>query len=429
MRSSRAGGNRDTRWQGWVGGRGTALCLTFGVVFTAYLFSPAWWHEIGGDTKVFYAAGRVAASGGDPYDVSQLNRMEDDLYNRGPSVPFGHAPYGYPPVVTAVLTTASRLPEAGFYLLSLGILMASGVGGLELWLNLLQWPSRALPRLAFLASAPMALDAFVGNPSAILLLASAATAWLVARGRPLIGGLALSVLSLKPQVGLPLALAILLSAPLAAGGRRSAPRTALLATAGFGLGAAALAGIGLALQGPAASAHWTMTLTAFSAALGPGGRSSAFAQSGLAGLPSLLGPALPLTAAVLVTAAVLAPLLVVALRPGRGVLDRPTVAPMALAIAASLAVSPYLHLNDLVLGACPALFIASQRQDLLTRITLVIWTIGAPLRLVAFGLLGPGFSSGPASQAGAGVFLTGSMLLSVAWVVATRPAGAPGEST
>ncbi|HEV1998825.1 MAG TPA: glycosyltransferase 87 family protein [Candidatus Dormibacteraeota bacterium] len=406
---------------GWAPGRGTAVCLGFSVVLAAYLFTPTWWFEIGADAKVFYAAGQVAASGGDPYQVSQINRMEDLDYNRGADVPFGHAPYGYPPLVTALFRAGAALPEVTFYLVSLTILVAAGLAGFEFCLDYLGWQRRALPRAFFLASTPMALDAFVGNPSGILLLASAAGAWLVARGRPLAGGIALSVMSLKPQVGLPIAAAILLGAPFAASPGHAVPRAWMLTIGGFGAGGALLAGLGIVLVGPSAFAHWMASLAAFGAALGPGGEGSAFAQSGLAGLPSLFGGALPLAAAILAPAAVLFVLSARVLRPGSGALGQPTTAPLALAIAVFLALSPYLHLNDLVLGALPVLFIASEPQNALTRITLLVWTVGPLAREGAAALLGTRFGLGGVGQAGFGAVMTGTLVLSVIWVLASRP--------
>ena len=406
---------------GWVAGRGTAICLLISLIFSSYLFTPVWWSEIGADAKVLYAAGAVAASGGDPYQVAQQNAMEDVIYGAGRGQSFGHAPYGYPPLLTVALRASAALPEVAFYLLTLAVLVASGLVGFEFCLDLMRWQRRGLPRALFLASTPMALDAFIGNPSAVLLLASGAGAWLVSRGRPFAGGLALAAMSLKPQVGLPIALATLLGAPFATSGPGPGVARSWLATSGgLAAGSSLLVLLGVLLEGHAATVHWFATLVQFGVALGPGGHASAFTQSGLAGFPSLLGGTLPIPAAVLAVAVVVAPLAGLAVWSARHALEHPTVAPLALAISSFLALSPYLHLNDLVLGALPVLLVASRPQSALTRLTLLLWTIGSAARLVVGTLLASRFGLGATGQAGFGVVLTGSLLLSVVWVMVSR---------
>jgi hypothetical protein len=55
-------------------------------------------------------------------------------------------------------------------------------------------------------------------------------------------------------------------------------------------------------------------------------------------------------------------------------------------MALALVVTPYVHLNDLVLEALPVLVIASQSLTLVSRPALALWGLGAttPLLLSAF---------------------------------------------
>jgi hypothetical protein len=399
------------------------VCLAVAITFTAYLFSPLWWTEIGADARVLYAAGTLSARGGDPYNLASLEAEEDRLYNpAGTTRVFRHAPYGYPPLVTTALRAASGLSELHFYLATVALLLACGLGGFELFLSLLAWRGRALARVFFLASTPMALDVFVGNPSAILMLAAGAGAWWTARGRPFWGGVALALLAVKPQVGLPIAAAVLLAAPAAAAPSGHRLRAGLVAGLGLAAGLLVLAAAAVAFEGSSAFPRWAATLTSFGAALGPAGSGSEFSQSGLAGYPALM-PFLPPAVAVVVAALVVAPPIAWTIWRKRDRMAGPTFAPLALAMAAALGVSPYLHMNDLILGALPLLVVAAARPRLIIGATLVLWAVGAPLRLVlaaALALAGVTFSA--SGRAGFGVILTATLLVSVIAVV-----NAPGQ--
>jgi hypothetical protein len=133
-------------------------------------------------------------------------------------------------------------------------------------------------------------------------------------------------------------------------------------------------------------------------------------------------------AAVVLAAVLLATLLWLRLR-GRWaglVADRP--ARLAVAMAAALAISPYLHLNDLILEVAPLTLIASVGLTGWSRVALFLWTAGALLNLVVtvvvvsvtHGQLHP-------SSFGYGVVLNAATLLAV--LAATRRRLASPAST
>jgi hypothetical protein len=393
------------------------------VVFAGWLFTPAWADQRGPDSKDFYAVATLSARGGNPYDPAQLGAEEDRLYNRGGAVRVGDPgyyafnPYGYPPLVTSALRLAEGVGPDAFYLGSAILLLAAGVAGFELLLATLHWRRRWLARLLFLASTPMALSVFTGNPSPILLLAWAGALWLMQRGRPVLGGAVLSVCLLKPPVGLPVAAALLLVGP----GRRP------VATAGFAGGAIAWAAASVALGGVEAHLRWIEVLVGYGGGLGPGARASAFSQLGLVGVPALLMDHVPTVVAVGAVGAVLGALVAWAWRaPGMqpAVKGERWVA-LALLVAAGLALTPYVHLNDLVLEAFPVLVLASSRLDIAGRLTLLGAALGAPLR-IALSLVTSvflGSAPGTGSTPGWGVALT-AMLVVCLVLVARRPGAA-----
>ncbi|MGI8609542.1 MAG: glycosyltransferase family 87 protein [Candidatus Dormibacteria bacterium] len=415
MSSSRPAPVTAGRGLGWRPGLGTVACLAIAMAVTAYLFSPPWWGEMGFDAKDLYAAGVVRAAGGDPYQISQQAAAETRLFTPDAAHPYAPSPYGNPPAFTALLALASRLNYVAFFVASMVVLVAAGLAGLEFLLDLSGWQQRTLPRLFFLVTIPMAVDAFVGNPSALMLLALGAGVWLVARGRPLLGGIALAGLAIKPQVGLPLAVVAVATAPMAARevGRRV--RASAWATVGVVLGLAAFGGVGVLLEGTRSTAQWWAGLTEYAGALGPQAQSSAFTQSGLAGLPALLEDRLWPPLAVAVVALAVIPVAGFALWRRRAELRQSTLLPLALGIACALALSPYLHLNDLVLAALPLLLVAAQRLGVVPRLTLLAWTIGSPARLVLLTILAPVVAVNGPSRAGFGVLLIGVLLFAVLW--------------
>ncbi|HEY8741201.1 MAG TPA: glycosyltransferase 87 family protein, partial [Candidatus Dormibacteraeota bacterium] len=299
-------------------------------------------------------------------------------------------------------------------------LAAVGVAGVEFSLAAAHWRPKGMARTMILSSSPMVLAVFVGNTSPLLLLGWAG-AWLaMERGLPEVAGLLLALLWLKPSVGILAAAALLVAGPARRG------RTALA----FGVAPLALAGLDLVTSGLGPLVDWLGALTGYAGSLSSVAGRTAFSSNAgeLAGLPGAFLDHVSAMAAVVLAAVLLATLLWLRLR-GRWaglVADRP--ARLAVAMAAALAISPYLHLNDLILEVAPLTLIASVGLTGWSRVALFLWTAGALLNLVVtvvvvsvtHGQLHP-------SSFGYGVVLNAATLLAV--LAATRRRLASPAST
>lgn len=365
---------------GWRPGLGAMLLLTVSVAFAAYVLSPIWWSQVGEDTRVFYAAGQLAQAGGNPYDPQALAAEEDRLYTPpGGAQAFAHATYANPPLFSSFLVIASRLPLAVFRFLAFVLLAVLGALGLELSLAAAGWRPRGWARGLMLSSSPMILAVFVGNTSPVLLAAWAG-AWLAMQRRhPWMAGALLTLLWLKPSVGLLVAAALLVAGPA---GRATAALT-------FAAVSLVLAAIDVVTTGIGPLAAWLRALTGYAGSLSSAAGRTAFSSNSeaLAGLPGAFLDHLPAAASVALSAAIVGAVAWVYLR-GRwtAVRDDP-MARLAVAMSAVLAVSPYLHLNDLVLEAAPLMLVASVQLTPSSRLALTLWTAGGLLNLLVVVLV------------------------------------------
>jgi hypothetical protein len=385
--------------------------LLVAALVAIWLFTPTWAAERGIDAKDLYAAASLQSRGGNPYDPEQQRREQDRLFNIPSHILPGqgghaHAPYGYPPLFTAALRAALPMGFGLFYLAAVALLLAAGMGGFEAILEVAGWRRRWLARGFFLASMPMALSLFVGNPSPLLLFGWAMALLLARRGRPFAAGLVLTLCLLKLPVGLPAAAALIAGV---GSGR-------LLLAAGLGVGTAVVGSLQVLLTGPGATLDWVRSLGGYASGLKSG--SSAFSQSGLAGVPSLFIDFLPPLAAVVIGVALVAVILTWA---GTRLSAAGAKAPnlwLAVLLVAAVGLTPYLHLNDLVLLALPLLLLAQTTGGFLARLTELTWFLGIPARLLLATLAAAAFNlREPAVSAGAGVVLL--LLLLVALPMAS----------
>ena len=371
----------------WRPRRWTAVLLVISAAFAAWTFSPVWWSQVGQDANVYYAAGNVSRQGGDVYNPGQLFAEEDRLY--GAPHPgaggFSHTTFANPPLFAAALKLIAPLPKTVFHLLWLSITAAGGVIALLALLEAMRWRGRSLPLVFLMTCSPMLLALFVGNISTLLLLSWSTGLLLWTRQRPVLAGAALSVCWLKPSVGLPIAAALVLAAPAAQIGPRikaaiglTAATTGLLVLQTVITGTNALASWGGALFGYASALNSSQGVTVFSTNM-----------SGLASLPALWLGSLSTPVSMGLSMLVLAAILLIALRFGdlmMGLRETPLLG-LAMAQAVALGLCPYLHFNDLVLAAMPLLLVASMPLNVLSRVTLVLWAVASPARLVLSVLL------------------------------------------
>jgi hypothetical protein len=361
----------------WQPRRFTAATLLISAIVALWLISPVFWDRLGGDSRAFYAATRLQLRGGDPYSFSQLTAEEAAIDAAAGAPPgssaYGANPYHYPPLMTRAWEVITPLGDRGFYWVNFGILLLLGLLGFELILAALSLADRWLARAFFVVSPGMALVLVSGNPSTLLLAGWGGALLAASRNRAVLAGALLAVGWIKPPVGIPVALALAIAGP--------SSKRAL--AAGFGLGTAVFGAANLLMSDLSQTLRWLGSLFEFTATLNPK-QSTVIGQCCLTGLPAVLSDRVPLPQAVLAAGAVGAVILWVAARRGLLGTARPDpLLPLALLTSLALVTSPYVHLNDLVLEALPALVIASQPLTRLSGITLTLWGLGAatPLAL------------------------------------------------
>jgi hypothetical protein len=215
----------------------------------------------GQDFRAFFAAATVAAQGGDPYDWSALGRTEDALYNApthtraGDPTFYDFLPYPEGPWLALALEPLTGLSWQTVYPIFAALMLLAIAAGSWLVLARLGWPSRRRRiAVAAVALSPIAFfNIFQGQVSALVFLGFAAAWYLAWRGKPVAGGLALTLVWIKPNLGVALPLVVALLEPPAA-------RRLLLSFAAGSLiafGAAALALPGVLLHWPAEIlSHW-----------------------------------------------------------------------------------------------------------------------------------------------------------------------------
>ncbi|HXA43848.1 MAG TPA: glycosyltransferase 87 family protein [Candidatus Solibacter sp.] len=410
-------GRLVSRSLSWQPGRFSAAVLLVSALVALWLVSPVFWDRLGGDSRAFYSAARVDQRGGDPYSFSQLKAEEaavDANSGRHPgTTAYGANPYHYPPLMTVAWEALTPLGDRGFYWANLGVLLLLGVAGFEMVLAALSWTRRGLPRALFLVSPATAVVLVSGNPSTVLLAAWGGALLAASRRRALLAGALLAIGWIKPPVGLPAAAALLLAGP---GSKRSM-------LAGFGLGTLGFGVANIAVGGGDQTLRWARSLFEFTATLDPR-QAEVIGQCCLTGLPGLMLGAVPMPVAVAAAGLLALAMLWVAAR--RGLLGDSSPDPLwtlAILVALALVVTPYVHLNDLVLESLPVLLIASQPLTAISRLTLLLWGLGVvtPVVLSLFPVVA---SAGlPSSVAPFGLLL--ALLTAVSLTAGRQPAGSP----
>jgi len=219
------------------------------VLVLAYVRQLAVAPTVGQDFRAFFAAATVAAQGADPYDWAALSRTEEALYNApahiraGDPTYYDFLPYPEGPWLALALEPLTGLEWQTVYpIFSALMLLATAIGS---WLILarLGWPlARRRIAVAAVALSPIAfINIFQGQVSALVFLGFAAAWYLAGRGQPVAGGLALTLVWIKPNLGVALPLVVALLEPPAA--RRLLISFAAGSLVAFGAAALALPGV------------------------------------------------------------------------------------------------------------------------------------------------------------------------------------------
>ncbi|GAC1339973.1 MAG: hypothetical protein NVSMB29_08170 [Candidatus Dormibacteria bacterium] len=299
------------------------------------------------DYVAFATGARVLASGsGCLYCLGQQTAAQISVLGyRPPSpAPGFPAPYANPPLAAWVLQPLARLPLQS----ALPLFVAAQVGALFIAAALLLRLVRVTPPersgLAHLLvplaalSLPGATAVLLGQWDPLILLALAGALVALAAGRDLLAGLAASLILVKPQLGVLLGIALVIT------GRRRL-------IGGFGIGVGIWVTSTLVLVGPAGVVQWAHYVDT---RLGP----QATYARGLAGLAAAAGGD---ARAVELSGGLIALGLVAGALVLRRRLRANPDAALALGVAASLCCTPHVFSDDMLLLA-PALVIWGTRR-------------------------------------------------------------------
>jgi len=165
-------------------------------------FKDATGRPLGADYISFYTAGKVALKdgAGAAYDQELLYHEHQQLLQE-PAPPFW--PFLYPPVYIFLAMALASLPYLAGWLGWMGSTLALYVGAMQ---KIAPGRYAAFLALAF----PAVLSNFLHGQNAFLLTALfAAATYLLSQGRGILAGVAFGLLSIKPQYGvlIPIALA------------------------------------------------------------------------------------------------------------------------------------------------------------------------------------------------------------------------------
>jgi len=185
----------------WAG----LLLTAFNVYAAVVTYIPQ--YRVRNDFRLIYGAALNAWEHGYArlYDLAGQQHATESL---APGVYW--QPFINPPPLAWLATPLLALPFEVAIVLWTALLIGSAV--LAWWLVA---PGAGLTRAAYLALFvglfPTAFGLMVGQPVAIVALAVAASWWLAERNRPIVAGLALSLVAIKPQLALLVPLCLLVA--------------------------------------------------------------------------------------------------------------------------------------------------------------------------------------------------------------------------
>ena len=316
---------------------------------------------LGADFACFRAATILLAHGGNPYDLAQMWRMENALYNHPGTPHYALDRYYNPPLFNAALVPLAGLPLAqGFAIYSVFVVACAALG---VWLlvRALGWTTQRVMAVALVLVSPaFFVTLWNGQQSTLLLCALGGALYALRQGRPGLAGALMALTWVKPHLLIPVALA----APLLLADRRSAVRWSL------GLGAATALGVALTLvtTGAGSIALWISGLVHY----------TGYVDIVQSFMPSLPGTGLifvPRPWNRLLSGGLIAlglGLMALCLRRGRrrsrvqsdGLPDDRFWVQLSMLVATWLLFTPYAHVNDDVLLAFPLAVVWSRSSYL-----------------------------------------------------------------
>jgi hypothetical protein len=166
---------------------------------------------LGGDFMEFYTLGHLARDGqwALQYDWPALHRLQVALVPQSDAYPYGPS---YPPLVPALY-----VPLAWFSFEQAFVIWFVASGAIYAAMMVVaaracpQWPT-VLVVLGALIFPPFIAHQIIGQSTIWPLVGFVGGAWALARGRPFLAGTVLSLVAIKPHLGMALAVVLLASA-------------------------------------------------------------------------------------------------------------------------------------------------------------------------------------------------------------------------
>jgi Glycosyltransferase family 87 len=215
--------------------------------------------SFGGDAAMYVSAARVMRAGENPYDSRILYRSERAWLSEQhirQIAPRSIVRVGNPPLLFWALEPLSDKPLTGSALACMAVLALCTLGSFLLLLAYTGWTSRVVPSLVFLLMPQTLLGIYEANMIG-LVFAGIAAAIVLADRNPWLAGAFLTAAWLKPPVGLPVALIVILLMN---------HRSQKIA-ASFGLVSALLGLLTLVATGAQSMQQWVRGMAGYSSAI------------------------------------------------------------------------------------------------------------------------------------------------------------------
>ncbi|MHB1525302.1 MAG: glycosyltransferase family 87 protein [Candidatus Dormibacteria bacterium] len=240
-------------------------------IYALTRFLPPRPYGLADDYRVFFAAARLLGAGHDPYWLHALQALEQQVA-RYPKLEPTLDRFAYLPVAAALLEPLSKLPFWASYVVFTCFGAAAALLTLALLARDLGWTRLVALVLGVLVSWVALLGFSAGQFDALLFAVLAGAMLLAWHDRPLLAGLVLGLIWVKPDLLWPAPIFLFLAL-------WERPRRALW----FSLGFVIVSGLCLAASASLLQ-EWWRAAHAFAAGVGT-------QQPDLAGLPGLLGAA------------------------------------------------------------------------------------------------------------------------------------------
>ncbi|MFN2100704.1 glycosyltransferase family 87 protein [Altererythrobacter sp. MF3-039] len=194
---------RSVRVYGWLFAAINLLSLVV-LLATSRGGIDAYGHLIGSDFLSFWAAGKLLVAGGSPYDTAAHLAVMRDF---APGLE-GYPAFYYPPLFLLACFALGGLPyfpALGLWLIVTG---AAYLGAVRLWLK---ETGLKIPLWLWLAAFPPVVVTITHGQTSFLVAALLGAGLLLIKDRPWLGGLLLGLATFKPQFGLLIPIAVLLT--------------------------------------------------------------------------------------------------------------------------------------------------------------------------------------------------------------------------